>query len=113
MGFTPALYVGMAPERLGHEFSSDEEKSAKVKAMREKFTAEELPKFLGYYSTFLKASGAFFCGDKMTIADLAILPQLRYFQKGVADYIPSDCLNGFPEVLAWIERMMADPKIKA
>merc|ERR1712190_585095 len=99
--FKPALYIGMRPEYLGHRFEGDEAKTAKVKEMREKFAAEDLPKFLGFFTKLLEKSNAFFCGDKMTIADLAILPQLTYFQKGVADYIPKTCLDAFPAVTAW------------
>merc|ERR1712039_651084 len=75
--WNPALSVGMRPKTIGHEFPDDESKAAKVKAMREKFVAEDLPKFLGFFSTILEKQGTgFFCGDKPTIADLMILPQL-------------------------------------
>ena len=36
----------------------------------------------------------------------------RYFTKGVADHIPTDCLNVYPEVVAYMERMLAVPEIK-
>lgn len=111
--FTPALYIGMRPANLGHEFATDEEKAGKVKALREKFAAEDLPKFMGFYSQILTNNGPFFCGSKVTIADLAILPQLRYFTKGVVDHIPSTCLDGYPVLKAWIDRMMEIPPIKA
>ncbi len=47
----------------------------------------------------------------MTIADLKILPQLRMFQKGHLDYIPTDCLNQYPIVTSWMTRMLNHPKI--
>eukprot|EP00961_Rhodomonas_salina_P287661 3886717-Rhodomonas_salina.3 len=56
--------------------------------------------------------GKFACGDTLTIADLQWYPQLRYFTKGVADHVPSDCLNAYPEVLAYMERVLAVPQIK-
>merc|ERR1711904_243839 len=103
----------MRPEFLGHEFATDEAKTAKVKTMREKFVAEDLPKFLGFYTKILEKTGAFFCGDKLTIADIAILVQIRHLQKGVMDYIPATCVDAFPVVTAWQERVMAVPQIKA
>jgi len=112
--FTPALYIGMRPAMLGHEFANDEEKKVKVQAMREKFVAEDLPKFMGFYTKILEAAGgAFFCGSEITIADLAILPQVRYFKKGVADHIPATCVDDYPVVNAWLDRMMETPQIKA
>ena len=55
-----------------------------------KFAEEALPKFLGWFSDALSATeGPFFCGDKMTIADLVVLPQLKAFTKG---HIVRDCL---------------------
>lgn len=51
---------------------------------------ESLPKFMEFFTRKLQATGAFFCGDKATIADLQILAQLRYFTKGVADHVPAD-----------------------
>lgn len=52
------------------------------------------------------------CGSAPTIADLRLLPQLRYFQKGAADFVPTTCLDAYPHVTAWIARMMALPQIK-
>eukprot|EP00927_Polykrikos_kofoidii_P020355 TRINITY_DN1963_c0_g1_i4.p1 TRINITY_DN1963_c0_g1~~TRINITY_DN1963_c0_g1_i4.p1 ORF type:complete len:218 (+),score=43.98 TRINITY_DN1963_c0_g1_i4:68-721(+) len=111
--WAPCLYVGMRPAMLGHEFADDDAKKAKVEAMRTAFLADGLPRFLGFYSKILSGTGAFFCGEKVTIADLAILPQLRYFRKGVADFVPATCLDEFPVVTAWMDRMMELPQIKA
>lgn len=110
----PALFIGMRPANLGHEFADDDAKAAKVKAMREKFVAEDLPRFMTFFSKILEERGnAFFCGPKITIADLQILPQLRYYTRGVADFVPPTCLDGFPVVTAWIQRMLEVPQIKA
>ncbi|CAE8606870.1 unnamed protein product [Polarella glacialis] len=108
------LYIGMKPGNLGHAFASDEDKTAKTKEMREKFLAEEMPKFMGFYTKALeKSGGPFFCGQKVTIADLQILPQLRYYSRGVADFVPANTLEPFPVVTAWIARMLEVPQIKA
>eukprot|EP00404_Azadinium_spinosum_P004463 CAMPEP_0180462302 /NCGR_PEP_ID=MMETSP1036_2-20121128/24333_1 /TAXON_ID=632150 /ORGANISM="Azadinium spinosum, Strain 3D9" /LENGTH=222 /DNA_ID=CAMNT_0022469067 /DNA_START=68 /DNA_END=736 /DNA_ORIENTATION=+ len=112
--WSPNMYIGMRPENLGHKFENDDDKKAKVKEMREKFAAEDLPKFLTFFTKIIeKNGGAFFCGPQVTIADLQILPQLRYFQKGVADFVPPTALDSHPVVCQWIQRMMELPKIKA
>merc|ERR550525_44269 len=88
------------------------EKQATVQKLREGFVGGDLGKFMGFYSKKLEATGAFFCGDKVTIADLYILAQLRYFTKGVADHVPADCLKPFSTVTAWMDRMHTIPEIK-
>jgi len=107
----PSMFVGMRPAALGYEFAGDDEKKAKVQSMREKFAKTELPKYLGFYTEILKKTGAFFCGSEVTIADLAILPQVRYFRKGVADYVDPTVVDKFPAVTAWVDRMLAVPEI--
>ena len=109
----PALFVGMRPEALGHAFANDEEKVAKVKAMRESFGATDLPKFFGFFSTILeKSGGPFFCGDKVTIADLAILPQVRHLSSGTLDHVPANVIDSYPTLLKWREAIMEVPQIK-
>ena len=80
--------------------------------MREKFSAEELPKYLGFITRELKETGAFIAGPKMTIADCQLYCQLAYFERGVADYVPTTCLEGYPEVMAYMARIKAIPAIK-
>merc|ERR1711862_870742 len=84
-----------------------------VKKMREKFVAEDLPRFMGYFTNLLaKFSGPFFAGENVTIADLCIFPQLRYFTRGIADHVPADCLGPYTEIVAWMDAMKAVPQIK-
>lgn len=61
----------------------------------------------------LDKTGAFFCGDKCTLADLVILAQLRYFTKGVADHVPADSLTPYTAITGWMGRMYEIPEIKA
>jgi glutathione S-transferase len=110
----PALYMGMRPNMFGYpEDIKPEDKEALVKTLRERFLAESLPKFMGMFTAQLEKTGAFLCGDKVTIADLQLLPQLRYFTRGVADFVPADSLAPYPVVIGWIDRMLAVPEIKA
>lgn len=110
--WTPALYVGMRPAWLGHEFSSDDDKAAMMKKMREKFLKDDLPVYMGFIVAALKETGAFIAGSNPTIADCQLLPQLAYFTKGIADFVPKDCLEPYPEIIAYINRMNAVPAIK-
>jgi glutathione S-transferase len=49
----------------------------------------------------------------MSIADLAILPQLRKFERGLLDHIPTNVLDAYPIVNAWKNRMENNPAIFA
>lgn len=112
--WTPCLYMGMMPQKFGYPEGSNRTKEGKerTKKLRENFAAGDLRKFLEYYTKLLNKTGAFFCGDKPTLADCHILPQLRAFTAGHIDYVPTDCLNDFPVVVAWIARMLEHPLIK-
>lgn len=108
----PSLYIGMRHTMYGYP-EEWPEKAAKVKEMRENFLANDMPKFMEFFKAKLDKTGAFFCGDTCTAADLMILAQLRYFTKGVADHVPGDSLAPYTVVTAWMDRMYAIPQIKA
>ena len=71
------IYVYILIPNKGYEKDSNKEEAgkARTKAIREKFVAEDLPRFMDYYTNKLEQTGAFFCGAEPTIADLYILPQ--------------------------------------
>ena len=48
----------------------------------------------------------------LTIADCQLFCQLSYFERGVADYVPKDCMVAYPEVVAYMARIKAIPAIK-
>jgi len=114
--FIPSCYLEYSGSMNHTTFGYPEdwpEKGETVKAVREKFIKEILPVHMEYLSDALKAGGSkFVCGDTVTIADLQWYPELRYFLKGVEAHIPADCLNAYPEVIAYIERMLEVPQIK-
>ena len=111
--WTPGLYSGMNPKYLGLPADmTPEAKAAKVKELREAFLANELPKYMTFISNELKQTGAFIAGPTMTIADCQLYPQLAYFERGVADYVPKTCLEAYPEVVAYLQRVKAVPAIK-
>jgi len=111
--WNPCKYLNMGQHtNYGHpaEWAG---KDDTVRALREKFVAEGLPRFMGYFTAKLESTGAFLCGANVTIADLMLLAQLRYFASGTADNVPKDCLDAYPQVTAWMGRMYAIPEIKA
>lgn len=114
----PALYIGMRPETFGYpqgDAWAKEEKDATVKKIREAFLATELPKYMGYYAELIKEAGgnAFLLGEDLTIADIAAYQGITYFRKGIADYVPADCLDQYAEVLAFLKRVEEHPKVAA
>ena len=83
-------------------------------AVREKFTAEELPRFLGYFAAKIEAAGgAFVAGPAPTIADATLLPELRKFSAGFIDHVPTSCLDAFPLITSYIARCLEVPPVKA
>jgi len=110
--WTPCLYIAMGRHTAYGHPAEWPEKDAVIKRMREDFLAAELPKFMGFFTRKLEATGAFFCGAHPTIADLQLLAQLRYFTKGTAEHVPADCLDKYTAVTNWMARMYAIPQIK-
>ena len=111
--WSPSIYIAMRPEKFGYveDFTADK-KEELTKMLREKFLKESLPTFMGYFKDHIeKSNNKFLCGDKLTIADLSALHTIMYFKKGIADHVPKDSLDPFPVVTAWIDRVMAVPKI--
>lgn len=105
--WTPGLYSGMRPETFGYT-----KETAPVQSLREKFIAEEFPKYMGFLTVELNETGAFLVGDKPTIADCQLFPQVHYFTRGVADHVPKDCMDKYPVVKEWLDRMLALPAVK-
>eukprot|EP00427_Karlodinium_veneficum_P012147 CAMPEP_0169066770 /NCGR_PEP_ID=MMETSP1015-20121227/3136_1 /TAXON_ID=342587 /ORGANISM="Karlodinium micrum, Strain CCMP2283" /LENGTH=253 /DNA_ID=CAMNT_0009125477 /DNA_START=150 /DNA_END=909 /DNA_ORIENTATION=+ len=108
--WSPALIMGMSHTVFGYP-EEWPEKDTTVKKLREKFLAEGLPKFMGFLSAELEQTGAFLTGDKPTIADCQLFPQVVAFTGGFIDHVPKDCLKDYPLVTAWIDRMYALPEI--
>ncbi|KAL3767753.1 hypothetical protein ACHAWO_003150 [Cyclotella atomus] len=79
--------------------------------VREAFVRKNLPRFMGYFEDLLKENGDFLTGADLTIADLSAFPVISYFGKGIADYIPKDCLDLFHGINAWMERVGSHPKV--
>lgn len=116
--FSPGLYLGMGfHTNFGHP-EDFPDKTATVKRVRENFCKEQFPKLMGFFTNaLLKANGnqaniGFLCGKDVTLADLYMLQQLRYFKKGVADHVPTDIVDPYPEICSYLDRLYAVPQIK-
>lgn len=105
--WSPQIYIAMAPEKYGYpvEFKGSEEHKSKIKEMRDGFLAKDLDRFLGYFEAELKDK-RFLCGNTPTIADCALVPELRKFQQGYMDHVPTTSLDGHPVIVAYINRFM-------
>lgn len=107
----PCIYVGMKPEKFGVDPAA---KDATVKVLRENFMGEPMGRYMGFIKDMIDANGGtFLTGDFITIADLDMYVSVRYYSLGVADHVPKDCLDAYPEVKAWIARVEAEPRVAA
>ncbi len=112
------LRFSMRPDLFGYPTGADwaqDEKNATLKNLREAFLANELPRYMEYFTNLIKEAGgnAFLLGEDLTIADIAAYQGITYFSRGVADYVPVDCLESYPEVLAFLKRVEEHPKVAA
>jgi len=92
---------------MGHPEKKDwAEADATIEKLRTSFLANELPRYMGYFTDFIKENGgSFMCGEDLTIADLAAYIQINYFRRGIADHVPRESLDKFPEILAYLARV--------
>jgi glutathione S-transferase len=105
----------MNPGQFGYpdEFKGTEEHKALVKGMREKFISSgTMARFVGYFEKQItEMGGNFLAGEHPTIADAYLIPELRKFQAGHIDHVPTDCLDGFEVITAYIARFLALPEV--
>ena len=52
-------------------------------------------------------------GPKVTIADVQFLTTVRWMSSGILDGIPATCLDPFPKIKAFKEKMEAIPEVAA
>eukprot|EP00931_Biecheleriopsis_adriatica_P000178 TRINITY_DN100186_c0_g1_i1.p1 TRINITY_DN100186_c0_g1~~TRINITY_DN100186_c0_g1_i1.p1 ORF type:complete len:252 (+),score=53.93 TRINITY_DN100186_c0_g1_i1:61-816(+) len=110
--FMPGLYLGMG-RHTSFGYPKDwPEKAEVVKKVRETFVNEELGKYMAFLSAELEQTGAFLCGDKPTIADCQLMPQVAHINSGIVDHVPKGIISKYPIVTAWMDRMNALPEIK-
>ena len=113
--WSPGLYIGMRPERFGYPPTAEwSESDTVIEKLRTGFIADELPRFMGYFTDLIKEGGdKFLTGEDLTIADISAYQAISYFRRGIADHVPKESLESFPEVLAWMDRYDAHSKVAA
>jgi glutathione S-transferase len=112
----PCIYVGMRPEKFGYPPRSEwADGDVVIQKLRENFLIEELPRYMGYLADMINVdgNGKYLTGEDMTIADISAYQQISYFRKGIADHVPKDCLEQYPEIMAWLGRVEGHPKFAA
>ncbi len=112
--WVPALYMAWKPTDFGYPegFQTTDEGKELIKSLRLSFLEKTLPVFAQYFSDIISNNGnLFLAGSSVTIADCQVLPQLRAFRAGYIDHIPTSCLDAYPVLLAWMERMYALPQL--
>jgi glutathione S-transferase len=91
---------------------SARQKKAKVAPMRKTIAEEDIP---FYFSRFEKKleENEYLTGPKVTIADVQFLTTVRWMSSGILDGIPATCLDPFPKIKAFKEKMEAIPEVAA
>lgn len=113
---TPSMYIGMRPALFGHEDRTPEERTEVIAKLRKNLLAEgsQLRVLLGFLDKQLQKNGTGFAvGDKITLADVYLLPVLRGYASGRYDGIPADFLDSYAGIKKWFETMYANPILKA
>eukprot|EP00581_Thalassiosira_minuscula_P031798 CAMPEP_0183765330 /NCGR_PEP_ID=MMETSP0739-20130205/10882_1 /TAXON_ID=385413 /ORGANISM="Thalassiosira miniscula, Strain CCMP1093" /LENGTH=243 /DNA_ID=CAMNT_0026003993 /DNA_START=256 /DNA_END=987 /DNA_ORIENTATION=+ len=78
------------------------------------FVNKEMSRLIGYLKHYLQeGENNFLCGGHLTIADILAYNTIHNFQRTVADHVPNDCLEAYPEILEWMDRVDANPKVAA
>jgi len=112
----PALYMAMRPVNYGfpEDYGKTEEGQKRIKALRETFVKEKLPKHLARLETLLQAHGGKWLvkGDEPTVADCLAVPTLRNLTRGHIDHIDTACLDAHPVIVQYIKNFCALEGVK-
>lgn len=68
-----------------------------------------------FFTEYLSEAGGdkFLTGEDMTVADIAAYQGFHYYRRGLADHVPKNCLDGYPEILGWMGRVESHPGVAA
>jgi len=110
----PCFRISRDPEAFGHPADLDDRAKAElVKEVRTTFMEKKFPAMMQLLTAALEKTGAFLCGPDPTVADCQMLPTIRYYMRGIADFVPTDCVDAFPVVKAYVDRCLALPALQA
>eukprot|EP00977_Amphora_coffeiformis_P009689 scaffold2230_cov187-Amphora_coffeaeformis.AAC.9 len=111
--WSPCLYISNAPTKYGYPegYAQTDVGKETIKAMREAWVAESMPRFAGYLQGLLAANGGgggWLASSKdPTIVDCVAVPFLRGFTRGHIDHVPTTCLDAYPALVDYIKRFCA------
>lgn len=90
-------------------------KGDELKQAREKLMNGRLTTFIKGFSELLKRGGGQYLADqRLTIADLKLLTQLKAFRSGSVDHIPADFIDKLaPEFIEYQAGIEAEPVVAA
>ena len=103
--------MGINPGKYGYE-KGTEEHTAAVKRVREAWVQEDCKSFMGLLTKKLEGK-KFLIGDKVTIADCALVPKLNRMMSGGVDHVATTCLDDFSAVKEYVIRFMSIKEIAA
>ncbi|MDB3921872.1 glutathione S-transferase [Paracoccaceae bacterium] len=120
--FRPCIGIALEPEKLGYGITpatsvlvkDSPELSETIKALREAFLLNELPKYCGFFSRIIENSGGrFLCGAEPTLSDCCLAPALERYTLGYIDHVPKESLDAYPEMKSYLEAFKTLPQVVA
>ena len=120
--YGPEIGIALEPEKLGYGITpatswlvkDRPELSETIKALREAFLLNELPKYCVFFSGLIENSGGpFLCGAEPTLADCCLAPALERYTLGYIDHVPKEALDAYPEMKFYLEAFKALPQVVA
>lgn len=112
----PSAYMAFRPANFGHDDKSPEALAETVAKLRKNLLADgsQLRVLLKFLDAALsKNPTGFAVGDKVTLADLYLLPVLRNITSGRYEGFPKDLYDTYPGITKWFETLYANPILKA
>jgi glutathione S-transferase len=86
-----------------------------LKTAREQFVERRLSVFLpGLAKLLARGGGKYFADNRLTVADLKVFIQTRWFRSGLLDHVPADLVDSLSPTLAEHQaRIASDPVVVA
>ena len=85
-----------------------------LKKAREELTAGPLTTYLKNMERCLSTRGDWFADNRLTVADLKLMIQVRHVMRGGLDHVPSSLIKDVsPGIAAHFDRVNADPRVRA
>lgn len=106
----PVMWPWLYNANRTHDYYQTEDGKQELRPIREKFVQQQLPIFMKYLMDYMDqyGNGIWLASHtEPTIADCYAIPLLRAFTKGTYDFVPADCLNEYPKIIAYMKQFCA------